>query len=93
MVEVTNTVDNWQGPGIYEHYKGGHYVAVGLVRKEDDETSWVAYMTTDPEHREDQFYKGFMFTVRPLNPKDGLDPWNSFGVIGDKLIPRFQKIA
>jgi hypothetical protein len=93
VVEVTNTVDNWQGPGVYEHYKGGHYIAVGLVRVEYDESEAVAYMTLDQEHREDQFYRGFLFTIRPLNPKDGPDPWNSFGVIGDKLIPRFTKLA
>jgi hypothetical protein len=83
-------INNWQGPGIYEHYKGGYYVAVGLIRIEHDESEAVAYMTLDPDHREEQFYRGFLFTARPLNEKDGPDCWNSM-VLADPGLSQFTK--
>jgi hypothetical protein len=84
------TVDNWHGPGTYEHYKGGLYVAIGLVRLEWNNGTGVAYMTTDPEHRREQFYAGTMFTIRPLNEHDGDDCWNSM-VLADPSRSQFIK--
>jgi hypothetical protein len=86
-------IDNWQGPGIYEHYKGGHYIAIGLVRLEWNGGQGVAYMTLDPERQRDRFYENVMFTVRPLNEDDGEDCWNSMVERDGEQVPRFKKVA
>lgn len=94
---IMRFMQNYEGPGIYEHYKGGTYVVVGKVRLEWNEGEGVAYMTTDPEHREEQFYKDFMFTIRPLDFDDccqGMsDPWNTCVIVDGVEVPRFKKIA
>jgi hypothetical protein len=86
------TPHNYEGPGLYEHYKGGIYVVVGTIRLEYNESTLVGYMTTDPEHRVDHFYKGFLLTGRPLNPDDGPDCWNSLVEVNGKRVPRFKRI-
>jgi len=93
VVEVTDQIDNWQGPGVYEHYKGGHYVAVGLVRMEWNDRIGVAYMTTDPERRREAFYRDVMFIIRPLNDEDGDDCWNSMVEHNGEQVRRFKMVA
>lgn len=83
---------NYQGPGIYRHYKGGVYVVVGFVRLEWNEGLGVAYMTTDPEHREQHFYKGALFTVRPLEASDGPDAFNDIVDVNGIPTRRFERL-
>jgi hypothetical protein len=95
--------ENYQGPGIYEHYKGGHYIVLGKVRLEWNNGEGVAYMTLDREHQRENFYEDVLFVVRPLNQADGEDCWNSMVVNPNKeavaaglqveYLPRFAKIA
>lgn len=78
--------ENWHGPGIYEHYKGGLYIAFGLGKSEADERLHVAYMALSASHQQDDWYKGMFCIFRPLNIEDGKDAWNTL-VVGVTKVP------
>lgn len=73
----------YQGPGVYEHYKGKHYFVVGLARHTETEETMVVYRSlydTDWAH----------FVVRPLAM------FNEFVKspnLPSRLVPRFHRIA
>lgn len=68
--------DNYKGPGVYRHYKGGIYIVFGLCRLEWSNRQGVIYMTLDRDHARDNWYKGMFGVVRPLNKEDGDDAFN-----------------
>lgn len=87
---------NYQGPGFYRHRKGGIYRVIGLslressVNKPDQEADPEKHEITDViyepmttpsflDGRPEQFWE------RPLNEKDGEDPFNTPG--------RFMRIS
>lgn len=61
---------NYFGPGVYEHYKGGHYVVFGLMKVEANLSTMVAYMTLDPGRQVDNYYHGWFGILRPLHRSD-----------------------
>ncbi len=83
----------YEGPGIYRHYKGGFYIAAGLVRLEYNDKVHVLYQTLDPEHRKDQFHRGLLGTVRPLTEAEGPDWFNDVLSYGLGLRPRFAPVV
>lgn len=78
-------------PGIYEHYKGGEYLAMGLAHKEDDGVVMVVYVQLSAGQHNPT--KALQF-VRPLKE------WGQFvtktSPLGDKgsllhiQVPRFK---
>jgi hypothetical protein len=86
------------GPGIYEHYKGGHYRAVGLGQHESTGAKFVIYHSYSVEHDLKRFVEGVDFVIRPLNLIDGEDAWNDLvegpevEIGGPELVPRFRKL-
>jgi hypothetical protein len=61
-------------PGIYRHYKGGFYRAIGLVAHHDTREPWVLYVSL----------KQGSMNIRPLVGADG---WTD--VIAPARVPRF----
>lgn len=89
---------NWEGPGIYQHYKGGHYRALGVARHESSGAKEVVYHSYSIEHDMGRWMDGVDFVARPLNEEDGADAWNTEvrifderGSAFDQMIPRFSK--
>lgn len=85
----------------FEHYKGGRYTAVGVGEHETTGDQLVVYTSDSKEHNDARAERGADFVLRPLNHRDGLDPWNSEIDVSDgpraigsdlKLVPRFKKI-
>lgn len=96
----------YEGPGVYEHYKGGRYEVLGPALKEDTvvkadapdagpEVQLVIYRPLTPgsllELREEDFW------ARERSDFDAEVevPWGSSGVLLTPrwcLVPRFQKL-
>ncbi len=81
---------NYEGPGIYQHYKGGHYRAIGVARHESTRAKMVIYHSYDIDHDLGRWMDGVDFVVRPLSADDGADAWNDDVRIG---VPRFKKVT
>lgn len=84
---------NYDGPGVYKHYKGGLYIVFGLSKLEYNEGIHVAYMTLNRERQRDNWYNGFFCIFRPLEPADGPDCWNSLVEYEGEITPRFVKVT
>ncbi len=89
---------NWDGPGIYRHYKGGYYRAIGVARHESTGAKVVVYHSYSIEHDRGRWMQGVDFVARPLNEEDGADAWNTEvriyderGSAFDQVVPRFAK--
>lgn len=86
------------GPGIYEHYKGGHYRVVGLGQHESTGAKFVIYHSYSVDHDLKRFVDGIDFVIRPLNSIDGGDAWNENVQVIDAdtaipdTVPRFKKL-
>jgi hypothetical protein len=78
----------YEGPGLYRHYKGGYYRAIGIAEHESMGTRMVIYHSYDIEHDISRATRGINFMARPLNAEDGEDAWNVY--VDDK--PRFVKL-
>lgn len=87
---------SYEGPGLYWHYKGDVYIALGVA--EDEATKKkreVIYLSCSVAHTAFRASRGVQFIRRPLNTEDGPDAWNE--MIGDAanedaLRPRFEKL-
>lgn len=62
-------------PGIYQHFKGGHYRVIGLSRHSETETPLVVYQA---------LYGDFGLWVRPL------ESFDSSVEVGGQVVPRFK---
>ena len=87
---------SYEGPGIYEHYKGGYYRVLGVAKHESYGIKIVIYHSYSVEHDIGRWMEGVDFVARPLNGEDGEDPFNgnvqkpsSPGFV----VPRFRKIS
>lgn len=102
------SLDNYQGPGLYEHYKGGTYRVHGVGRHESRGVKLVVYNSLDAGHELDRASEGINFILRPLNDFDGPDPFNGMvhprklegehpdaRLVTDEahLVPRFRKVS
>lgn len=81
---MTPTDPAYTGPGAYKHYKGGTYQALGLGEVEFDQMAsipagarFVVYTSDSDEHTRARAARNVDFVLRPLNPVDGPDAWNS----------------
>lgn len=61
---------NYDGPGIYRHYKGGHYRVLGIAKNEATGQLTVVYHSYSVEHDLDRWMQGADFVNRPLNQAD-----------------------
>lgn len=88
---------SYEGPGVYRHYKGGHYRAWGVAQHESMGAKLVIYSSYDLDHDLGRWAEGVDFVARPLNPEDGEDAFNEsvFGVAADRDMPvaRFTRVA
>lgn len=86
----------YEGPGMYRHYKGGHYLVLGLAVHESEGTDFVVYVSMDPAHQGDRMTVGRTFVARPLERHDidaeDLDG-RAFNEPVEHLRPRFKKVA
>jgi hypothetical protein len=89
---------NYRGPGIYRHYKGGYYRAIGVGRPETDGPLVVVYHSYSVEHDLDRWMQGVDFVTRPLESVPGVDAWND--LVADPnsegagaMVPRFEQVA
>lgn len=80
----------YQGPGIYQHYKGGHYRVIGIGRHEGTGALMVIYHSYNIEHETARFKDAVDFVCRPLNTVDGDDAFNDRVLHGQS---RFVKIT
>lgn len=82
----------YTGPGIYRHYKGGHYRVLGVGKHESTGAQLVVYHSYSIEHDLDRWMHGVDFVLRPLSVGDGPDAFNEPVRIGEDLVERFQKV-
>lgn len=88
----------YEGPGIYRHYKGGHYRAWGLARHETLGQVMVIYSSYDLDHERSRWMSGVDFVARPLGAADGPDSWNVDARVGGpedetvEYVPRFTRV-
>lgn len=80
----------YEGPGIYQHYKGGYYRVIGIGQLEATHEKVVIYHSYNIEHDRRRFENGVDFVCRPLNAEDGEDAFNTRADNGQL---RFYKIA
>lgn len=69
----------YEGPGIYQHYKGGYYRVLGIAKHESTDVELVIYHSYSVEHDLARWQDGVEFVARPLNDSDGEHPFNSEG--------------
>ena len=79
---------NYEGPGIYAHYKGGYYRVLGVSKHESTGVKTVIYHSYNIEHDLDRWMDGVDFVARPFNRTDGKDPFNS--MVGN--VRRFARV-
>jgi hypothetical protein len=84
-----NTV-GYDGPGIYQHYKGGYYRVIGVGQHESTHARMVIYHSYNLEYDLPRMREHIEFVCRPLNAEDGPDPFNTRLANGQM---RFVKIA
>ena len=60
----------YEGPGIYRHYKGGHYRVIGIAQHHDSGAKVVIYHSYNLEHDLPRFQEGVDFILRPLDKID-----------------------
>lgn len=84
---------NYQGPGIYRHYKGGHYRVIGVARPEAGGPMVVIYHSYSVEHDLDRWMQGADFVSRPLDSAPGVDAFNDMHDGGMFPVPRFEKVS
>lgn len=95
----------YEGPGIYRHYKGGHYKVYGLGQHESNNARLVIYSSLDVDHEIERSKAGVEFVLRPLDEHDLVnedydkDPFNmpvdgtEVEIGGPEIEPRFVKVA
>jgi hypothetical protein len=70
-------------PGKYQHYKGGYYTLIGLVRHHDAGTPYVLYLSHT---------KG-TFNVRPVDGVPGdPDGWTNPALVDGRKVVRFVRV-
>lgn len=84
----------YKGPGIYWHYKGGHYRVLGIAEHESTGQKVVIYHSYSPEYDLNRMREGIDFVARPLDDVDGPDAFNTLiRLHGNAPAPRFIKLA
>lgn len=83
---------SYEGPGIYQHYKGGHYRVLGVARHESAGSELVIYHSYDVEHDLDRFMDGVDFVARPRTSADGEDAFDDTVRPKDRDVPRFRLV-
>jgi Protein of unknown function (DUF1653) len=93
----------YEGPGIYQHYKGGHYYVMGIAEHESEGKMLVIYRSYSVEHDLGRARAEIDFVARPLDSRDGADAFNEVvhsasGWImrdGSRVheLPRFKRVA
>lgn len=68
---------SYDGPGVYRHYKGGLYGAIGVAEHETTGQKTVIYRSFDGDRTAARLARGVDYINRPLNEEDGADAWNS----------------
>jgi hypothetical protein len=84
---------SYVGPGIYRHYKGGHYRVLGVAQHEYSGADLVIYHSYDVEHDLARMKEGIEFVARPLNTEDGEDAFNETVRVSDATLRRFERVA
>lgn len=56
----------YEGPGIYKHYKGGHYHVWGIAMHESEDYPLVIYSSLSVEHELQRDEDGVDWVARPL---------------------------
>lgn len=75
-------------PGIYQHYKGGFYIALFLVSHHENGELFVVYISTDHKTTKIREYA-----------TPGKDSWTDqmsipySGTNSDRIVPRFRYIG
>lgn len=67
----------YDGPGIYQHYKGGYYRVIGVGKHESSGALVVIYHSYNIDYDLPRFVEGVDFVCRPLNHEDGNDAFNT----------------
>lgn len=83
---------NYDGPGIYLHYKGGHYRVLGIAQPEADGPLVVVYHSYSIYNEMARHAVGVDFVTRPLHSADGEDAFNDLVNVTGVHRPRFEKI-
>lgn len=90
---------SYDGPGIYQHYKGGYYRVLGVAKHESSDIKLVIYHSYSLDHDMSRWMEGVDWVARPLNQEDGPDAFNDLLTqlpdlpVGDPgWYPRFKKI-
>lgn len=88
----------YDGAGIYEHYKGGHYRVYGKCRVEFNGATMVRYSSLSLDHELERAESGIEAILRPLTLADAhmcgiKDAFNEAVVVNGQPRPRFRKLA
>jgi len=94
----------YTGPGIYYHYKGGHYLVFGVAQHEARPANkMVIYRSYDIHHEMNRATEDVDFVARPLESfgSPGVDAFNDMVVVENagpegpirEKVPRFRRVA
>lgn len=87
-------IAGYEGPGIYQHYKGGYYRVLGVAQSEYCDQRFVIYHSYSVPHDLARLRSKIDFVARPLNSADGPDAFNeSIRVDFGEHLPRFHKVV
>jgi len=87
---------SYDGPGIYQHYKGGYYRVFGVAKHESNSAMLVIYHSYSVEHDLSRWMQGADFVARPLNIEDLRTPDDHDPFNGESAKPgqqRFVKVT
>jgi hypothetical protein len=87
----------YRGPGLYQHYKGGHYRVWGIGRHESNGACMVVYTSCNAMYEASRLVEGVDFVLRPLSEKDctgyeDKDPFNSMVEVDGVTVHRFERV-
>lgn len=88
---------SYNGPGVYRHYKGGLFDAVGVAEHESTGQRFIIYKSRSIEYNAERLARGADLIARPADIEDCLpqsahDPFNAPLAIGGVPVERFEKI-
>lgn len=82
---------NYQGPGVYQHYKGGQYAVFGLAKHTETEEVFVVYMSTKAEVDVMEIPDRVRMFARPLSMFN--EQVGGVGGTPVDAVPRFRRIS
>jgi hypothetical protein len=87
----------YEGPGLYQHYKGGYYQVLGIGQDEASDRRYVVYISLSSEHQLSRNGEDVTFVLRPQSEHDVIfphidRPFDEPTMINGEQVERFMKV-